>query len=62
MTRKDYIVLAEALNSRMPRPLKKGISNIMFQWELDVVAIAEALKRDNPNMDYDKFYEVCIRD
>ncbi len=57
MTRKDYIVLAEALRSTKPSVTSSWQHD--EQWELDVVAIAEALKRDNPRMNYDKFFTAC---
>jgi len=62
MTKKDYIVLARALNSNVPDDsthTKSALVVAKEQWEQDVVSIAEALKRDNPNMNYDRFFAAC---
>jgi len=63
MTRKDYIVLAEALYSASPVTVEyadhpSAVDGVV-QWERDVVAIARALEEDNPRMDYDKFFAAC---
>jgi len=54
MTRKDYIIIAEALNKAhnwKPRA----------SFELVVDCIAEALQRDNPDFDYRKFTKAVYR-
>jgi len=57
MTRKDYIILAKALNKTLPVDHDNAGGAV---WQYTVVPIAEALKADNSNMDYDKFIEACV--
>lgn len=48
MTKKDYVILAEALRQ-----------NIGGGYVEIVDAIADALYRDNEKFDYDRFYDAC---
>lgn len=55
MTRKHYQLLAEALKGNKPENNK----DMIIQWRSDVVRIAVALRLDNINFDYDRFYKAC---
>ena len=56
MTRKDYILLADALkDAKNCAVTSKGSE----QWTYCVVAIAQALKSDNPRFIEDRFYDRC---
>jgi len=54
MTKKDYILLAEALRSSAPAS-KKNYS----QWVAAVQSITRALATDNPRFNADKFIRAC---
>lgn len=56
MTRKDYILIAQALLSETPG--KNWNPNKAVQHDLDARAIARALKTDNPRFDEDYFLAV----
>ena len=56
MTRKDYIILAQALKERKP---KKSWVNKYVQWTQDVWAIKCALAKDNPLFVPTKFLDAC---
>lgn len=62
MTKKDYILIAAALNRSKPESYLKGIihsPNLERQWECDVEHIADVLQEDNPRFDRDKFIQAC---
>lgn len=56
MTRKDYILIANALRSE--KPSENWNLNKMVQWELDVKAIATAFATDNPRFNREHFLAV----
>ncbi len=55
MTRKHYIVLAEALLMARPGGPRSAV-RMADQWRSDVIAIANALASDNPRFDRERFY------
>jgi hypothetical protein len=56
MSRKDYVLLADALAYRRP---EVSWLNKAVQWRHDVDAIATALGRDNPRFDRTRFIKAC---
>lgn len=56
MTKKDYELIAEAINSTVSHYHPWAISNVMNE---ALEALCEALKLDNPNFDRDKFMTAC---
>ena len=60
MTKKDYILLADAL--AQSRPLPQWDAPLHRQWRADVRYIASALRTTNPRFDADKFIAACERD
>jgi hypothetical protein len=56
MTRKDYILIADALRSEKPND--GWDPNKRVQWDLDCKAIAQALAGDNPRFDREHFLAV----
>ena len=60
MTRKDYVLLAQALNDA--RPMAHWDANKRTQWVMDVKYIAQALSNDNNRFDYDRFIDACEKD
>lgn len=64
MTRRHYEAIAEALRDERPEPnslpLRVPVPDDRYrQWDLDVKAVAAALKRTCPNFDKDQFLEAC---
>jgi hypothetical protein len=59
MSRKDYILIAEALATVRPEPLNLVEKHKLEQWHRTVSAIGESLERDNPNFDADRFTAAC---
>lgn len=55
MSRKHYQLLASALRANKPTNNK----DMIIQWQADVRKIAVACRLDNPNFDYDRFYQAC---
>lgn len=49
MTRRHYVMLAEALRTAMPSPTDTGAGYHYQQYCRDCAAIAAALARDNPH-------------
>ncbi len=60
MTKKDYELIAEAINELSTKPIK-GIPDDAFADGVRAVAehLAVALNRDNPRFDKDRFMEAC---
>jgi hypothetical protein len=56
MTKKDYILLADAF--LQTRPLEHW-ANKLTQWQQDVVHVAHALKLNNARFDATRFMEAC---
>ena len=56
MTRKDYVMLAEALRSTLD-PLDDAFHR--EQHEADATAVADALARDNPRFDRERFLKAA---
>jgi hypothetical protein len=54
MTRKDYVLIAEAL-ARADRPYAEGRA----QHRTDCEAIADALAQDNPRFDRERFLKAA---
>ena len=55
MTRKDYILLAQALKQA------EKVNANYYQWTTDVHAIMAALQKDNPRFNPDTFWQACNR-
>lgn len=57
MTRKDYILLVDALREAHPHMVHQ--SEEREQWQVDCESIADALARDNPRFDRARFLTAC---
>lgn len=60
MTKKDYLVIAQALKNT--KPLMTGGSTqsyVLHQWKCSVVAMADGLERENSQFDCNRFYLAC---
>ncbi len=57
MTRKDYVLIADALNAACPdtRRLVREYNG----WRVTVCALANALARDNARFDQERFLKAC---
>ena len=53
MTTKDYKIIAEAFNAARK-------DHERADWRTIMDYLSEALKKDNPNFSYDKFYNACF--
>ena len=60
MTRKDYVVLAQAFERTRPRD-NEGYNYLerKQQWELTRTLVSQELRQDNPRFDRDRFYAAC---
>ena len=62
MTRKDYELIAKALRNgfmaQPPSPMGSEV-DIYFNYRLIVGSMANALERNNPRFNRDKFMEAC---
>ena len=62
MTRKDYILLAEALKKAKPdrQHMTHGaLETATNEWELCVGVVGFALATDNPRFDAELFFQNC---
>jgi hypothetical protein len=63
MSRKDYILIADALRSVRPASYRAGIkaseSPEAIQWHDTVYAVAESLSYGNAAFDSDRFWDAC---
>ncbi len=61
MTKKDYIIIAEALRSAKPSKLSNPecYAHREKQWLEDCYVIAKNLKNKNANFDSQKFISFC---
>lgn len=59
MTRKDYVLIASALQD--VKPLKLS-SEEGFKWQDAVASLATALAKDNPNLDRARFVAACNKE
>ena len=57
MTRKDYQLIADALNANKPHELATEIEK--SRWAGILYDLGQALKSDNPRFDYGRFREAC---
>jgi hypothetical protein len=57
MTRKDYILIAEALKAA--RPLPHWDRNKEAQWVVTFSRLADRLIEDNPRFDFNTFKKAC---
>lgn len=57
MTKKDYILLADAF--LQTRPLEHWNANKLTQWQQDVVHVAYSLAQNNPRFNASKFMQAC---
>jgi len=57
MTRKDYVLIARALNDS--RPITSSNQFAHAQHHNDCTFIARALANDNPRFDRERFLEAC---
>lgn len=60
MTRKDYVRLAAALHSSMPRNVMGNGIVSYEQWQKDVAAVTNALADENQRFDSGRFMNACI--
>ena len=56
MTKKDYILLAGAIQESMPND---SYMERAEQYKITARKIAEALASDNPRFNYNTFYNAC---
>lgn len=59
MTRKDYVLIAEAMAFAI-----NSLSDVQFEkcnagWERSIIVLADYLQADNPNFDRQKFISAC---
>ncbi len=60
MTRKDYVLIAEALKNARPDPHGTTISRHRYDgWHVSACALADALANDNPRFDRERFLKAC---
>ena len=59
MTRKDYILIAEALAQVRPGQCPSVARNAESQHIIDCFALANALGRNNPRFDRRRFFKAC---
>lgn len=57
ISRKHFQMLADAL--KREKPAEHWDANKHTQWELDVKAIAGALRLMNPRFDFNRFFKAC---
>jgi hypothetical protein len=58
MTRKDYIIIANALFAASPTEHRSNWDKgRRYQFRLCVFKTAEALRRENPRFDFGRFFE-----
>lgn len=57
MTRKDYILIARALNGAMP--VSPESDRVKEAWRTAADALAYALATDNPRFDRERFMRAC---
>jgi len=57
MTRKDYVLIAQAMYDI--RPASYDDQSARVQWELDCESLAQTFKRHNPRFDHKRFFEAC---
>ena len=57
MTKKDYIILADAF--LCTRPMEHWDANKLTQWQQDVAHVAHALMLNNPRFNASKFMQAC---
>ena len=58
MTRKDYVLIAEAMREARLW-IADQTPNAVAAWMIAVKALATALHRDNPRFDRERFYAAC---
>jgi hypothetical protein len=56
MTRKDYILVAEAFRQSRPTNIDPTSK---LQWDMDTRAVANVLKADNDRFNGEHFLQVC---
>lgn len=59
MTRKDYVALAEALNTAYEQASTRPDWGWERTWEASVYAVADTLEQDNPRFDRERFVKAC---
>ena len=57
MTKKDYILIAKVFAGTRPN---SGDSKLEDQWTYDIHVMADALERQNPAFDHDRFINACL--
>ena len=69
MTRKDYILIAKAMNRARPQSAAKDDKDRsekeeaeVLQWVWDCLELADALQEENPRFDRDRFIAACKGD
>lgn len=58
MTRKDYEMLAATMRRLEPSSSEPVV--LFDAWLATCSELAHALRADNRNFDYDKFYKACV--
>lgn len=61
MTRKDYVLIAEALKMSQHNAYGDPDHPIHLQWRNTRECIADMLQNDNPNFDRERFYAATER-
>lgn len=59
MTRKDYVLLAAALREARVEVTSNELYTVFKGWKRAVDALADALAKDNPRFDRDRFLAAC---
>lgn len=66
MTKKDYLLVADALNEAKPKVVDQAVKDatgideaIRIQWHFDCRLIAHALGFDNDRFDRQRFLKAC---
>jgi hypothetical protein len=59
MTRKDYVLIAEAAATARPNPRSDRGKDWYDGWHVTVCALANALANDNPRFDRERFLKAC---
>ena len=60
MSRKDFQAIAQELKENCPQgEVTDILPHTRAQWQSDVLAVARALSRLNPNFNHSRFCEAC---
>ena len=59
MTKKDYIIIAEALKNAEPTETENDSGTAVSAWVKSIIKVCQALGRQNPRFDGQKFLTAC---